>query len=68
MIPTYNEADNIVGIVAALLALPLADFHLIIVDDNSPDGTGEIADALVKAHPARLSIIHRPEKQGLGTA
>lgn len=68
VIPTYNEADNVADMVEALLSLPFADFHLIIVDDSSPDGTGEIADGLAAAHPTQLSIIHRSGKQGLGTA
>lgn len=68
VIPTYNEADNLPKIVDRLLALPLADLSLIVVDDNSPDGTGRIADELTAAHPDRLVVIHRPGKQGLGSA
>jgi dolichol-phosphate mannosyltransferase len=68
VIPTYNEADNIAEMVEALRALPFPDFQLIIVDDNSPDGTGEIADRLARAYPGKVSVMHRPGKLGLGTA
>jgi len=67
IIPTYNEAENLPRLVSALFALPL-DLHLLVVDDNSPDGTGQIADALVNEYPGRVSIIHRSGKLGLRTA
>lgn len=67
VLPTYNEAENIVHLVPALLALPL-DLRVIVVDDNSPDGTGQLADQLATAHPNRVHIIHRAGKLGLGTA
>jgi dolichol-phosphate mannosyltransferase len=51
-----------------LFALPFEDINLIIVDDNSPDGTGHIADELAGEHGDRFSVIHRPGKMGLGTA
>jgi dolichol-phosphate mannosyltransferase len=64
--PTYNEAENLPRFVEAVrTALPQAD--LWVVDDNSPDGTGRIADALADSD-ARLRVIHRPGKLGLGTA
>lgn len=66
VIPTYNERDNIEALVLDILALG-DDFHVTVVDDNSPDGTGEIADRLACLYP-RVHVIHRPEKQGLGTA
>ena len=66
IIPTYNEKENIVDLVNQILALPL-DVHVIVADDNSPDGTGQIADDLAKQEP-RVSVIHRPGKLGLGTA
>ena len=66
VVPTYNEADNIERLVAQILALNL-DLHVIIVDDNSPDGTGEIADRLAAAD-GRVQVIHRQGKLGLGTA
>lgn len=66
VIPTYNEAENIEPLVARLLALPLP-LHVIVVDDNSPDGTGDIVDRLAAAD-GRVIPIHRPAKLGLGTA
>lgn len=66
IIPTYNEADNIRPISAAVLEnLPGAD--LLFVDDSSPDGTGEIADGLAAAEP-RIHVLHRTVKDGLGRA
>ncbi len=66
VIPTYNEAENIEPLVSRLLALPLS-LRVIVVDDNSPDGTGEIVDRLAAAD-GRVIPIHRPAKLGLGTA
>lgn len=64
--PTYNERENLQGFVEAVLAaLPTAD--LLVVDDASPDGTGALAECLVRAHP-RLRVLHRPAKAGLGRA
>ncbi len=68
VIPTYNEADNVKAIAEALFELPLDDLKLLIVDDNSPDGTGAIADQLVAKFAPRLTVIHRTGKGGLGTA
>src|SRR3954447_10896646 len=66
VMPTYNEAENLRTIVPAILdALPGA--RLLIVDDNSPDGTGRIADELAAADD-RVETLHRPDKQGLGRA
>ena len=65
--PTYNEAKNLPSLVEALLALPL-DVRVLVVDDNSPDGTGQLADELALKHPERVSVMHRPGKQGLGSA
>lgn len=67
IIPTYNEKENIESLVTQLLALPTR-VHIIVVDDNSPDGTGEIADRLAVENAGRMSVIHRPSKLGLGTA
>jgi dolichol-phosphate mannosyltransferase len=70
VLPTYNEADNIGPIVeASLAALEQTgdEHHVLIVDDNSPDGTGHIADDLA-ARDARVAVLHRPGKQGLGRA
>jgi dolichol-phosphate mannosyltransferase len=68
VVPTYNEAANIEPFVNALLKLPVPDLHLLIVDDNSPDGTGEIADQLASERSAHIGVLHRPAKSGLGTA
>jgi dolichol-phosphate mannosyltransferase len=66
VLPTYDEADNIRPVSAAILqSLPGAT--LLVVDDGSPDGTGEIADELAAADP-RIRVRHRPAKQGLGRA
>ncbi|MBW1803351.1 MAG: polyprenol monophosphomannose synthase [Deltaproteobacteria bacterium] len=66
VIPTYNEADNIEKLVGQIFYLH-PDFRIIIVDDNSPDGTGHIADRLSHQYPS-LQVIHRPQKEGLGRA
>src|SRR6266513_1673454 len=66
VIPTYNEAANLTNLVPQVLAQdPRLD--ILIVDDNSPDGTGQLAEALRQQEP-RLSVIHREGKLGLGTA
>lgn len=67
IIPTYNEAENLPKLVSALFSLPL-DIHLLIVDDKSPDGTGEIADSLSAKYLDRVDVLHREGKQGLRTA
>ena len=67
VLPTYNEAENLARMVAALLALePRVD--ILIVDDASPDGTGRIADELARAQPDRVRVVHRRAKTGLGDA
>lgn len=68
VIPTFNEADNLPQITAALLALPLDGLRVLVVDDDSPDGTGKIADELAAAHPGRVGVVHRKVRQGLGRA
>ncbi len=65
--PTYNEAENLPKLVSALFSLPL-DIHVLVVDDNSPDGTGRVADELAAAHPGRVEVLHRPGKMGLRSA
>src|SRR5438445_13013233 len=66
VIPTYNEAPNLANLVPQVLAQdPRLD--ILIVDDNSPDGSGQLAEALHQKEP-RLSVIHREGKLGLGTA
>jgi len=66
IIPTYNESDNIPALVAEILALPIGA-HVIVVDDNSPDGTGALVDSISAREP-RVHAVHRPSKMGLGTA
>ncbi|MBA3777813.1 MAG: polyprenol monophosphomannose synthase [Chloroflexi bacterium] len=66
VLPTYNEADNLRGISAAILE-KLPGATLLVVDDNSPDGTGRIADELAAAND-QVRVLHRPRKQGLGRA
>lgn len=68
VLPTYNERNNLRPITEALWALPIPDLHVLVVEDNSPDGTGAIADELAAAHPEKFSVIHRAGKLGLGTA
>lgn len=68
VIPTYNEAENIPELFEALFNLHLNQTHVLIVDDNSPDGTGDIAEALKDRYPGKISVMHREGKQGLGTA
>ena len=68
IIPTYNESQNIGAIVEAIFNQP-KDFHIIIVDDSSPDGTSEIVEQLIKTqYPGKLFLMKRPAKSGLGTA
>lgn len=74
VIPTYNEADNLPAMAEALFRLPFPQIQLLVVDDNSPDGTGAVADALAARHNAaggsrpRMVVLHRHDKAGLGTA
>lgn len=67
VVPTYNEAANLATLTREVLAQG-PNYHLIVVDDNSPDGTGKLADALAKEHPGRIEVIHRLAKRGLGPA
>ncbi|MGH3697371.1 MAG: polyprenol monophosphomannose synthase [Pseudonocardiaceae bacterium] len=65
--PTYNEAGSLPGLVQRLLALPLPELRVLVVDDNSPDGTGKLADEI--AHTTqRVAVLHRATKDGLGRA
>ena len=68
VVPTYNEADNLPTLIGELLALDLSQLKILVVDDNSPDGTGQVADDLVQIHPDRVHVIHREGRLGLGTA
>ncbi len=67
IIPTYNERDNL-PLIATRLHAARPDVHLLIVDDGSPDGTGELADELALADPDRVHVMHRTSKDGLGAA
>ncbi|HET6446533.1 MAG TPA: polyprenol monophosphomannose synthase [candidate division Zixibacteria bacterium] len=67
VVPTYNEADNIDDLLSQITELPIS-LGVIVVDDNSPDGTGALADEWSARMPDRVHVIHRPEKLGLGTA
>ena len=64
IVPTYNERANLVPLLERLLAIP--DVRVLIVDDASPDGTGQIADAYAAANRARVQVLHRTGKRGLG--
>ena len=66
VLPTYNERENVERMANAILA-SLPEGSLLIVDDSSPDGTGELADTIAAGDP-RVSVLHRPAKQGLGVA
>jgi dolichol-phosphate mannosyltransferase len=66
IMPTFNERENLEDIVAAIHR-EVPDFHLLVIDDGSPDGTGEIADGLA-ARDDRIAVLHRQGKLGLGTA
>jgi len=67
ILPTYNEKENLADIVRDIFLVGIPDLRIIIVDDNSPDGTGRIADGLAAKKP-RIEVIHRPKKEGLGRA
>ncbi|WP_067966670.1 polyprenol monophosphomannose synthase [Nocardiopsis trehalosi] len=70
VVPTYNEADNLPVLVERVLALDLPELRLVVVDDNSPDGTGDIADKLAadSGTDGRVTVVHRTAKDGLGRA
>jgi len=67
VLPTYNEATNVGEIIPQILAQD-ARLEVLVVDDNSPDGTGRIVEELAGQWPGRLHVLHRAEKQGLGRA
>lgn len=67
VLPTYNERDNLKGIVESIFE-NAPDVNILIVDDNSPDGTGQLADELSSTLPDRLFVMHRAKKEGLGKA
>ena len=66
VLPTYNESENIARLLTQLRTV-LPDGRLYVVDDNSPDGTGEIAERCA-AELGGIEVLHRPRKQGLGSA
>jgi dolichol-phosphate mannosyltransferase len=68
VIPTYNEAENLLKLASALFSLPIPRLKVLVVDDCSPDGTGEVADALDVQYTGRVGVIHRQGKLGLGSA
>ena len=67
IIPTYNEKENITAIINAVISLN-QNYHILIVDDNSPDGTASIVKTLMKQYPEQLFLEERMGKLGLGTA
>ena len=70
VVPTYNEATSLPRVAASLMATAAQsddEIHLLVADDNSPDGTGEVADSLAAADE-RITVLHRPAKAGLGAA
>lgn len=67
IIPTYNERENVAAIIEAVFSLP-RNFHILIIDDNSPDGTADIVKDLQKQYPDQLHLLQRAGKLGLGTA
>jgi dolichol-phosphate mannosyltransferase len=66
IVPTYNERENLPIVAAALMRIP--NVSLMVVDDQSPDGTGAIADALAREHAGRIQVMHRTGPRGLGRA
>ena len=67
VVPTYNEIENLQRVVDLIREQP-GGFHILIVDDNSPDGTGHLADELSSRYPGEVRVLHRPCKEGLGRA
>ena len=67
VLPTYNESENLARIVQLIREQP-GGFHILVVDDNSPDGTGVLADQLAAQHPGEIFVLHRHAKEGLGRA
>jgi dolichol-phosphate mannosyltransferase len=68
VIPTYNEADNLSAMTRELFSLGVEGLEILVVDDASPDGTGQLAEELAQEHPGRVHVMHRQGKLGLGTA
>jgi dolichol-phosphate mannosyltransferase len=68
IIPTYNEKENLPLLTAQLMGLSLPGLQVLVIDDNSPDGTGQVADELSRQYSGRVQVLHRSGKLGLGTA
>ncbi|MER7848715.1 polyprenol monophosphomannose synthase [Kitasatospora sp. NPDC096077] len=68
VVPTYNERENLPVLAGLLAELAVPNLHLLVVDDNSPDGTGELADKLAADSAGTVGVLHRTEKDGLGRA
>jgi dolichol-phosphate mannosyltransferase len=68
VLPTYNEAENLPKLIPALMSLDLPDLRLLIIDDFSPDGTGDIAEDISRRYPDRVQVLHRKGQRGLGRA
>lgn len=69
ILPTYNERENLPGMVEGVLSQKIGrQLHILVVDDNSPDGTGALADSLAAAHPGIVHVLHRTGREGLGRA
>ncbi|GGB31335.1 hypothetical protein GCM10011492_22460 [Flexivirga endophytica] len=68
VVPTYNERESLPWLLADLLALPTDRLEVLVVDDNSPDGTGELAEEFSRASGGRVRVLHRAGKEGLGRA
>ncbi|MFI9363830.1 polyprenol monophosphomannose synthase [Kitasatospora sp. NPDC053057] len=68
VVPTYNERENLPVLAGLLADLAVPNLHLLVVDDNSPDGTGELADKLAADSGGTVGVLHRTEKDGLGRA
>jgi dolichol-phosphate mannosyltransferase len=68
VLPTYNESENLPRLAEAIFALPGMDISLLVVDDGSPDGTGQIADALANQFTGKIQVLHRKGKLGLASA
>jgi len=68
LIPTYNEAENLPVLVSALFSQGIPNLNILVLDDNSPDGTGDVAERLSSEYKGRMSVLHRQKKEGLGKA
>ena len=66
VIPTFNERENLPTLISQLMQLPAV--RVLVVDDNSPDSTGQVADGLAATFPGRVDVLHRSERKGLGSA